>query len=157
MLRIFCLLLLFALPVCGQVPTVSASSSNTTVAGPAEYTAADTVAALHKLFRARRGGGTLLVVTSGAIMVTTAAILSSNTDATGRRSNSQAAWNGIGVGMAISIPFAILGDKAASRYTKELEKSAVGLYQETHRLPPQLSVQLQEGRFLRAREYSPWH
>ena len=61
MLRILCVLLLFFFPVCGQVSSSPPTNAAAPAAHSTRYTAANTVAALHQMFRTRRAGGFTLI------------------------------------------------------------------------------------------------
>lgn len=146
--RTLCILLLFPLPVCGQVSSSFPTNAAASTAYLIRYTAADTVAALHQMFHTRRAGGfTLVGLGIGAQVASplVAAQLPSNYGSYGSLYNYT---GGIIVGFAIALPLTIFGGNALSKYSKKTEKTVVALYQETRMLPSKFEGKLVSGRFL---------
>ena len=141
MLRILCLLLL-SIPVCGQI----SPSPLTSVGAPAlpipQYTAADTVAAIHQLYHIRRlGSYTLLALTPIPLLVSpvVAAQLPYHPGGYGRHLNTA---GGVFVGLAISVPLAVFRTDALSNSSRKTENLAVAMYQETGVLPSKIEKRL---------------
>lgn len=104
-------------------------------------TAADTVAAIQKIFKSRRTGGALLIAGS-AVFIGTLSVLSS------QESNSYASVDTKTIAQLATIgtsPAWILGIVKQVRFSVKREKSIVIQYQQTHRLPPFLQKIIARG------------
>ncbi|MFC6225972.1 hypothetical protein ACFP2F_22195 [Hymenobacter artigasi] len=121
---------------------------NTSAALIPQYTAADTVAALHKIYRTRRAGGfTLLGLGALALEVSpiVAAQFPSNYNSYGSLYNFA---GGLGIGLVISIPLMIVGGNTLLNHSRKIEKLNIALYQETNVLPSKIEKELVSARLL---------
>ena len=151
MLRTLCILLLFSFPVFGQVPSVPSSPPTSVIPSATssnQYTAADTVAALHRMFRTRRAGGSTLIGL-GVIAQLASPILGAQlSNCCGSYVGLIGFQKGFLVGFGIGLPLTILGGNILANHSNKTEKTAIALYQETHILSSKLEKKLVLGQFL---------
>ena len=155
MFRCLCVLLLLSGPVFGQVAPNS-SASGPGAAGPAaRRTAADTVAALQRLFHLRRVGGVALLVTSG-LAVTAGPVIGFSVSGIGGYQGLAGGIEGLLIGGRIALPLTVLGVNLVSRYAQSKEAQVLASYQATHVLPPRLAKKLRPGLFLSPEQLAPY-
>ena len=152
MFRCLCVLLLLSGPVFGQVAP-NFPTGGPGAAGPAaRHTAADTAAALQRLFHLRRAGGIALLGTGGLALVAGPVV--------GSSVSGPSSLGGIIVGFRIGAGTALLltalGKRLVSHYSKAKEAQVLARYQATRTLPPRLAKKLRPGLFLAPEQFSPY-
>ena len=141
-MRTLCILLLFSFPVCGQVSSSPPANAVASSAHSIQYTAADTVAALHQLFRARRAGGYTLLVTGIGAQLATPAIAGALSTRHGEYGNLVDIISGIGLGFLIALPITIFSGNKIANYSPKKEQKVIALYRETHVVPSKFAKNL---------------
>lgn len=152
MFRCLCVLLLLAGPVFGQVAPDSPAGGPGAAGPAARHTAADTAAALQRLFHLRRAGGIALLGTGGLALVA-GPVVGFSVSGPGSLGGGIV---GLRIGAGIALPLTFLGKRLVSRYAKATEAQVLARYQATHALPPRLAKKLRPGLFLAPEQFSPY-
>ncbi|MET4075099.1 hypothetical protein [Hymenobacter sp. UYCo722] len=155
MLRCLCVLLLLSGPAFGQVASNSPAGGPGASGPAARNTAADTVAALQRLFHLRRAGGVALLVTSG-LAVAAGPVIGFSVSGQGGYQGLAGVVVGLRIGAGVALPLTVLGVRLVSRYAKANEAQVLATYQATHALPPRLAKKLRPGLFLAPEQLSPY-
>ena len=155
MFRCLCVLLLLSGPVFGQVAPDSPAGGPGAAGPAARYTAADTAAALQRLFHLRRAGGVALLVTSG-LAVTAGPVIGFSAADIGGYHGVAGGIEGLLIGGGIALPLTVLGVHLVSRYAKANEAQVLARYQATHALPPRLAKKLRPWLFLAPEQLAPY-
>ncbi|MBF9240002.1 hypothetical protein I2I05_21610 [Hymenobacter sp. BT683] len=129
MFRLLGLLLLVACSARGQVSLPPPAG----VSAP-RFAAADTVAALHRLFADQRAKGRALLGGAGLVALLGAGGAHLAAEAADPGQQGYTFLAGAALGLVVAVPLALASsDKSA--YTKRLEKQVVAGYEATHVLP----------------------
>jgi hypothetical protein len=149
MLRILCLLLFIAGPVCGQSIADSPRINEVPLYTSPRHTAADTVEALHLLFRNRRTTGGLLIGLGGIAAVATPLIaVAAAGPPTSTYGHLPETVGGIRLGFLIAAPIAAFGFTQLEENSKKKEEQVVAQYRDAHTLPRKLAKKLRPELFL---------
>ena len=154
MLRALCILLLFSFPICGQTAPSPVASSASLPPPPIQYTATDTVTALHRLFTNRRVGGATLLGISALPLVGTPAISVASSEPGGYKPLA-AFVGGVLLGAVFSVPIAYAGGHQLSRHSRKKEAEIIAAYKEKHVLSQKIKRKLRPGLFLPTELYAP--
>ncbi|MBF9221652.1 hypothetical protein [Hymenobacter ruricola] len=140
-LLVFCCLK-WNVPCCAQQATTPAL-----VGGPPMLSRADTIAALHELFKAKRKSSPLFLAATPVVLGLTFALVKATAvsqvtkSAFGQRStSSDVALPTMGI-VAGTVGLSALLERYA-RYTPRSEKKILRRYESTHALPPWVNQQL---------------
>ena len=141
------LALLFSLTAQAQTASLKADSTRTVIA-PTQFTTADTVRALHNLFKSKRSTGNWLAGGSAAVT----AITGLGTLAGGRGNAPYFSPDALGATLLIGIALApvwIPGSITLGRFNSKKERETVEAYEKTKQLPLTIRKRL-SGRFFNA-------
>ena len=155
MFRCLCVLLLLAGPVFEQVAPDSPAGGPGAAEPAARHTAADTAAALQRLFHLRRAGGIALLGAGGLALVA-GPVVGFSVSGQGGYQGLAGGIVGLRIGAGIALPLTFLGVRLVSRYAKATEAQVLARYQATHALPPRLTKRLRPGLFLAPEQFSPY-
>ena len=148
MLRFLCFLLL-AFPVGAQSAPESALTSPLPSAFQAPHTRADTVKALHVLFRNRRtAGGVFMALGAIALVATPFVAATAAGPGTSTYGNLPEAIGGVRLGFIVSAPILALGVHHLVRGAKDNEEAVIDTYTDTHLLPRSIKRRLRPALFL---------
>lgn len=115
---------------------------------PPQRTAADTVAALHRLFNSRRGGGGLLIGVGIITFLVTPFAATPSGPPTSTYGNLPEFIGGVRLGIIIASPIVALGTVQLLNSSKEKEELAILQYMQAHALSKKLAKKLRPELFL---------
>jgi hypothetical protein len=153
--RILCILLLFSFPVCAQTYISHTPSQEGPKAPTIQYTAADTIAALHRMFHNRRSGGATLLGASLLTIAVAPVVGANNGPPTGYGALA-GLITGVQIGLGLTVPMTAIGINLVSKYSKAKEEQAIALYKEKNVLSPKLRRKLRPRLFLTPEVLSPY-
>lgn len=140
-------LLFLALTATAQTAPVVKDLASTTEIIPQQFTSADTIRALHNLFKSKRSTGGLL--TGGSAFFTTLAGIGTLADNNGKNCGGYFCPDTVGSALIIGIgtaPAWIPGSISLIRFNKRKETAEIENYTKTRKLPLYLQRRL-AGRF----------
>lgn len=138
------LVLLFTLTANAQ-SSLKADSVRTVVA-PKQFTSADTVRALHKLFKSRRTRGSVLLGITGAGVIAGNIALSNDPGSTSY-SNTDEVVVGTGILLLYASPLWVVGTSMLVRFSQKRERMVTNEFIAKHTLPHKIQRRLKPSLF----------